>query len=323
VVVGEEPFKKVVYVTDLEKIKQLAMEEQAAFEKALSTLREKLNEYAKRYDLGDLLNVEEGKARGLAEAENTELPKFKDVSFGVKALAALMAYREHALGKRSAFGTAARYWLEVGGSAWLLYYAPGTAYSEAKRAKVKKPAAVEELAAEALRRLFLKPSADHYSRFIEELTKGGRLALEPKNAKSAYVFRLYKLEEGGGLVDLGIKLYISKVGENIVYALELEARWRNFFRPEYEVAEKAAEKVGGRLPVEDRFPYMLGWVASDVAISGGRLTMGTVHLWQLAETHAIFDWSYVTVNRVDLTLEGPKLLFDAYTSLKNLDEAIR
>jgi hypothetical protein len=38
--VGEGPFKKVMYVADLEQIKQ----EEEAFEKALSTLREKLNE---------------------------------------------------------------------------------------------------------------------------------------------------------------------------------------------------------------------------------------------------------------------------------------
>jgi hypothetical protein len=36
---------------------------------------------------------------------------------------------------------------------------------------------VEELVTEALRRLFLKPGADHYRGFVEELAKGGRLAL--------------------------------------------------------------------------------------------------------------------------------------------------
>jgi hypothetical protein len=81
----------------------------------------------------------------------------------------LIAYREYALGRRGAFGAAAWYWLEVGGSAWLLYYAPITAYHNAKKAKVERPVAVEELVAEALRRLFLKPGADHYNRLIEEL----------------------------------------------------------------------------------------------------------------------------------------------------------
>ncbi len=71
------------------------------------------------------------------------------------------------------------------------------------------------------------------------------------------------------------------------------------------------------------FPYMVGWVASIVAISEGRLEMSTSHLWQLAETHALFDWSDVTVPRVGLTLEGPKPQFYARTSLDKLDEAIR
>ena len=116
---------------------------------------------------------------------------------------------------------------------------------------------------------------------------------------------------------------------SIVYALKFDdvERWQEFFKQELEAAIKAAEEVGERLPVEDRFPHMLGWVASDVAIrrKGNKrmLEMSTSHLWQLAETHALFDWSYVAVHGVNLTLAGPKPLFDAKTSLENLDNAIR
>ncbi len=326
--VGEEPFKQDMYVADLKQIKQLAEKEEVAFKNALSTLREGLNEYAVKYGLGDLLDVKEGVARELAEAEAPELSEFNDVSFGVKAYAALIAYREYALGRRGAYGKAVWHWLEVGGSAWLLYYTPGTAYLKAERAKVEKPAEVEEMAAEGLRRLFLKPGADHYHSFVEELAKSGKLALElEKETKSSYVFRLFRPEEGGKLVELeGIKLRIAKVGEGagITYTLVFDAeRWQGFFGQELDAAEKAAGEVGGRLPVEDRLLYMLGWVNSDVAISGGRLEMGTSHLWQLAETHALFDWSYVTMHGVGLTLEGPKPQLLAHTSLEKLDEAIR
>jgi len=333
--VGEEPFKQDMYVVDLKQIKQLAEKEETAFENALRVLRERLNEYAVKYGLGDLLNVEEGKARELAEAKRPELSEFNDVSFGVKALAALIAYREYALGRRGVFGAAAGYWLEVGGSAWLLYYAPSTAYVRAERAEVERPAAVEEMVAEALRRLFLKPGADHYRGFVEELIKSGKLALMlEKKAKSkkteSYVFRLYRIEEGGGLNELGVKLWISKIEEeSITYTLIFDAeRWRDFFRPELEAAEKAAEVVGVRLPVEDRLPYMLGWVDSDVAITrkkkGKRvLLMGTSHLWQLAETHALFGWSDAARLRMTLTLEGPKLQVVVEAPLEKLDEAIR
>jgi len=331
--VGVEPFKRVMYVADLEKIKQLTEEESRAFENALSALRKGLNEYAVMHDLGGLLNVEEGVARELAEAKVPELPEFGGVSFGVKALAALMAYREYALGRRSAFGTAAWYWLEVSGSAWLLYYAPITAYNRAKRAGVVRPVAVEELVAEAFRRLFLKPSADRYSRFVEELVKGGKLTLMlERETKTSYVFRLYRLEEGGGLNELGVKLWIAKVGEgegaSITYTLIFDAeRWRVFFRPELEAGVKAAEVVRERLPVEDSLLYMLGWVDSDVAItrSGKKrvLQMTTSHLWQLAETHALFGWSDVVILGVSLTLEGPRLLLLARTSLDKLDKAIK
>jgi PAS domain-containing protein len=328
--VGEWPFKRVRYVADLGQIKQLAEKEEAAFENALKVLRERLNEYAVRHGLGGLLNVEEGAARELAEAKQPELSEFGGVNFGVKALAALMAYREYALGRRGAFGKAARHWLEMGGSARLLYYTPRTAYNKAIKASAEKPAAVEELVAEGLRRLFLKPGADHYSHLVEELTKGGRLALMlEKEAESSYMFRLYRVEGGGGLKELDVKLRIEKVGEGvgITYVLELDARWRELFKQELEAAVKAAEELKERWPVEDRSPYMLSWVTSDVAIAGRGnkrvLVMATFHLWQLAETHALFGWSDVTVPRVSLTLEGPKPQFRAHTSLDRLEEAIK
>jgi hypothetical protein len=332
---GEEPFRRVVYAADLGRVTQLAEEEGKAFEAALKILRERLNEYAVKYGLRDLLDVKEDVARRLAEAKAPELSEFKDVSFGVKALAALIAYREYALGRRGAYGIAAWYWLEVGGSAWLFYYTPRTAYNKAERARVERPAAVEEMVAEALRRLFLKPGADYYRGFVEELTKSGKLALEPveekktKEKTESYAFRLYRLEEGGGLKELGVRLKIEKVGESIVYALWFDdmERWQGFFKLEREAGMKAAEEAKGRLPVEDLFSYMAGWVNSDVAISrmGNErvLQMGTSHLWQLAETRALFGWSYVTVPGVSLTLEGPKPQFHARTSLKNLDEAVR
>ena len=325
--VGEGPFKRVRYMPDLGRLIQLAEKEEATCVKALEVLRKRLNEYAVKYGLGDLLNVEEGVARKLAEAKQPELSEFGGVNFGVKALAALIAYREHALGRRGVFGVAARHWLEVGGSAWLLYYTPKTAYNEAEKAKAEKPATVEEMLAEAFRRLFLKPGADHHRDFVE-LLGGGKLALMlEKKTVPSYVFKLYKLEEGGGLKELGIKLRIEKEGAGIVYTLGFDAERRELFGRELKAAEKAAEELKKRRPIEEHPPYMLSWVNSDVGISrkkGARvLEMGTTHLWQLAETHALFDWSYITVLGVSLTLEGPKLQFRAHTSLEKLDEAIR
>ncbi len=324
--VGEAPFKRVRYMADLDRLAQLSKKEEAAFENALSTLRKRLNEYAVKYDLRDFLDVNEYMARRLAEAEYKELPKFKDVSFSVKALAALIAYREYALGRKSPYGTAAWHWLEVGGSAWLLYHVPITAYDNVKKAEVERPAAVEELVAEALRRLFLKPGADRHRGFVEELANGGKLALMfDRETNSAYVFRLYNMKESGGHEELGIELWISKVGKGIVYFLKFDdvERWRWFFEQELEAGVKAAVEVGGRLPVEDRLPYMLGWVYSDVAISGGLLRMTTSHLWQLAETRALFGWSKVVGLRMSLTLEGPRLVVMVEVPLEKLDEAIR
>jgi hypothetical protein len=328
--VGEGPFKRVTYVADLGQMKQLAEVESKAFEEALRNLRERLNEYAVEHGLGDFLDVKEDMARRLAEAKQPELSEFGGVNFGVKAYAALIAYREHALGRRSAFGAVARYWLEEGGSARLLYHAPHTAYSKAEKAKAERPVAVEEMIAEALRRLFLKPGADYYSRFVELLGSGKLALMLERETEKSLMFKLFRLKEGGGLEELGIRLRISKVGEeeSITYTLIFDmSRWREFFVQWLEAAVKAAEEVGGRLLVEDLLLYKLGWVDSDVAIIrvGDKrvLQMGTSHLWQLAETHALFDWSYVTVIGVSLTLEGPKPQFHARTSLKNLDDAIK
>jgi hypothetical protein len=293
--VGEGPFKRVRYVADLGQIKQLAEKEEAAFEKALEIIRERLNEYAVKYGLRDLLDVNEDMARRLAEAGQTEFSKFGGANFGVKALAALIAYKERTLGRKSAYDTAARYWLEVGGSVWLLYYTPRIAYNKAEKARAEKPAATKEMITEALRRLFLKPGADYY-RGLVELLGSGKLALELEESEPSYVFRLFRLEEGGGLKELGIKLRISKAGKGekagVVYTLGLGAWRRELFRQELETAKKAAEEVGRRLPVEDPLQYMLGWVASDVTMIQRRsakvLQMTTSHLWQLAETHALF-----------------------------------
>jgi Fe2+ transport system protein FeoA len=216
----------------------------------------------------------------------------------------------------------------VGGSAQLLYYAPWTAYDNAKRAKAERPVAVEEMITEALRRLFLKPGADRYRGFVELLGNGKLALMLEDKTESSYVFKLYRVEEGGGLEEPDIKLRIEKVGEGITYTLIFGVeRWLGFFKQELEVGMKAAVEVGGRLPVEDRFSYMAGWVDSDVAITRNRegervLKMGTTHLWQLAETYALFGWSVVGL-RMNLTLEGPKLVVDVEAPLKNLDDAIR
>jgi len=329
--VVEGSFMRVRYVADLGQIKQLTENEEAAFKNALGTLRERLNEYARRYGVGDL-NVEERKASELAGATAPELSRFSGVSFGVKALAALIAYREYALGRRGAFGIAAWHWLEVGGSAWLLYYAPSTAHSEAEKAGVERSVAVEELVSEALRRLFLKPGADHYRGFVELLRNGKLVLIFDRETESSYVFRLYNVKEGGKLDELGIELWISKVGEGeeagITYTLIFDmSRWREFFVQWLEAAVKAAEEVGRRLPVEDPLLYKLGWANSDVAITrrGNKrvLEMSTSHLWQLAETHALFGWSRVVGLRMSLALEGPKLAVTVEAPLENLDEAIR
>jgi hypothetical protein len=329
--VGEGPFKRVIYVPDLGRLEQLA-EEEEAFGDALRVLRERLNEYAVKHDLGDLLDVDEGKARRLAEAKAPELSEFGGANFGVRAYAALIAYREHALGRRGTYGAAARYWLEEGGLARLLYYAPRTAYDKAERAKAEADATVEGMVAEALRRLFLKPGADYYRGFVK-LLEGSGLALRlERETGTSLVFKLLKLEKGGNPVEFeGMRLRIEKVGEGEgagrTYILELDASRRELFEHELKMVWEAAEELRERWPIEDPFPYMLGWSASDVSIrktkNAKALQMGSSHFWQVAETKALFDWPNVVGLRVSLTLEGPRLIFLVHAPLDKLDGAVR
>ncbi len=150
-----------------------------------------------------------------------------------------------------------------------------------------------------------------------------------RETESAYVFKLYTVKKGGELVELGIELWIEKVGKGIIYFLEFDdvERWLEFFKQELEAGMKAAVEVKGRLPVEDRFSYMLGWVDSDVAITRNKkgervLRMSTSHLWQLAETRALFNWSVVGL-RMTLTLEGPKLAVTVEAPLRTSTRRLR
>ncbi len=171
------------YVVDVVRLKELMREE--AFQKALETLKKRLLEYETKHpELRELLKVDELRARELVEAGYNSLSEYSDVSFGVKAYAALLAYRELSFGMKTAYGVAAGYWLEEGKAPWLLYYAPGTAYSRAERTGGGDITTIEEAVVEAFRRLFLKPDAERYSRFVDKVLETARqrggLALEPE-----------------------------------------------------------------------------------------------------------------------------------------------
>ncbi|KUO85649.1 MAG: hypothetical protein AT711_02810 [Thermoproteus sp. CIS_19] len=248
--------KRARYVVDLVALRRLAEEEERAFEDALRILRKRLNEYIVKYDLRSFLNVDEDIARRLADAKATEFSKFNNTNFGVKAYAALLAYRDYAVGRRSAYGTIARYWLKEGGAARLLYYAPNTAYNKAERTKVEGATTVEETIAEALRRLFLKPGAEYYRGFIKKFLERGHLILE-RGAEETPVYRVV------GLKDVKLKGEREKVK---TYVLMFGARWREVFKHELAVVDNAVKELKEHWPLEDPLPYMLGWLASDVSI---------------------------------------------------------
>jgi hypothetical protein len=235
--------ERTAYTVDVVRLRDLVREEEETFQKALKTLRTMLLEYSARYpELRELLKIDELRARELAEANAKTFTEYGDVSFGVKVYAALLAYREFMFGFKTAYGVVAKHWLEEGKAPWLLYYAPKTAYSRAERTGGGGIMTVEEAVVEAFRRLFLKPGAERYSRFVDKVLEAARqrggLALEPEpreESDKTWVFKVAGLE--------GVKLVVSKIGESgsaWILALSLDSRWREFFREELGAVERVA-----------------------------------------------------------------------------------
>jgi hypothetical protein len=318
--------ERTIYVVDVVRLRNLISEEEETFQKALETLKKRLLEFETNYpELRQLLNVEGLRAKELAETGRAALSKHGNVNFGVKAYAALLAYRGFMFGVKTAYSVVAKHWLEGGKAPWLLYYAPKTAYSRTERTGGGGITTVEEAVVEAFRRLFLKPGAERYSRFVDKVLEVARqrggLVLEPEpreESDKTWVFKVTGLE--------GVKLVVSKIGESgsaWIPALSLDSRWREFFREELGAVERVATTLKGRWRSELPLPYMSGWLASDVSIRRKKLIMATSSLWQAAVTKALFGWSDSVGLRLSLTLEGPKLALWFHTSADVLDEAVR
>ncbi len=317
--------ERTAYTVDVVRLKELMREEEETFQRALKTLRTMLLEYSARYpELRELLKIDELRTRELAEANAKTFTEYGDVSFGVKAYAALLAYREFMFGVKTAYGVVAKHWLEGGKTPWLLYYTPHTAYYYAEKAGRGGITTVVEAVVEAFRRLFLKPGAERYSRFVDKVLETARqrggLVLEPEpreESDKTWVFKVAGLE--------GVKLMVSKIGKGASwsFALLLDSRWREFFREELGAVERVATTLKGRWRVESPLPYMSGWLASDVSIRRKQLIMATSSLLQAAVTKALFDWSDAVRLGLSLTLEGPKLVLWFHTSADVLDEAVR
>jgi len=313
------------YVVDVVRLRDLMREEEETFQKVLKTLKKRLLEYATKHpELRELLKIDELRARELVEAGINSLSEYSDASFGMKAYAALLAYRELAFGVKTAYGVVAKHWLEGGKAPWLLYYAPKTAYSRVERTGGGGITTVEEAVVEAFCRLFLKPGAERYSRFLDKVLEAARqrggLVLEPEpkeGGKKTWVFKVAGLE--------GVKLVVSKIGKGASWSfvLLLDSRWREFFREELGAVGRVATTLKGRWRVESPLPHMSGWLASDVSIRRKELIMATSSFWQAAVTKALFGWSDAVRLGLSLTLEGPKLVLWFHTSADVLDEAVR
>jgi len=146
--------ERTIYVVDVVRLRNLVREEEETFQKALETLKKRLLEFETKYpELRQLLNVEGLRAKELAETGRTALSKHGNVNFGVKAYAALLAYRGFMFGVKTAYGVVAKHWLEGGKTPWLLYYTPHTAYHYAEKAGRGGITTIDETMVEAFRRL--------------------------------------------------------------------------------------------------------------------------------------------------------------------------
>ena len=298
---------------DLRRLVELREEEERAFERAAAFLLSRLNEHAvEDVMLKDELEVDEEAARSLVRAETSELRNFAGVNAGTKAVAALYAYREWMLGSRGAYARAVARFIAEGRTEELISRRPGGVYGEVmKRAKARRREMDEEEGLfEFVRRLFSALRQEEVRILAERLIKEGGGVLELRSKRVT--------KRGYAVYETNISWVKLRFVETYVLSFT-RRKGEEIFRPLVERARETARKVA--VP-EDGHLYMLGYMASDVAVHKKWLTMGTTQLWQLALTWALFRWSYVLPNAVLFTGRGAHVNIATYAPIDVFNRAI-
>ncbi|MFP3200226.1 MAG: PaRep2b protein, partial [Thermoproteus sp.] len=240
---------------------------QKRLEEAAELARRELNGVLALYSRSDLyerlrplLEVDWGKAEGLAEARRDELRRYSDANMGTKAYAALLS-----IARGGIYGHAEVLLAEEGALADTVISTPRGAYKKAKdiakgRGEAVDPsrspkgaAGWEDRAASALLRYLLGRAVDEDLKFRR--VEGGFEVLKSYGGVEAHVDTLM-------------------VGETVASSKAGEEESRRFV----EEAKGMAPDLSGM----DKAPQYLEWRATDVSSSGGRIKAATAQPWQAA-----------------------------------------
>ncbi len=277
-------------------------------EEAAEELRRELNgvlaSYSQRRDIYErlrpLLEVDEEKAEGLAEARSGELSEFGGASMGTKAYAALLS-----IAKGGMYGHAAMLLAGEGALADLVMSTPATAYQKAWRiadsrgeavdpSRLRKEAAGwEDKAASALLRYLL-------GRADEAVLKFRRVG------EGFEVLRAY-----GGV-------------ESHLDTLMVEGQPRS--KAAEEELNRFVEEAKGMAPDLsgfDRAPQYLEWRATDMSSSRGWIEASTAHPWQLAWYIALFGEPESISGGANVTRKGRRPNVTAYWPREREDRILR
>jgi len=276
-------------------------------EEAAELARRELNGvlalYSQRRDvyerLRPLLEVDEEKAEGLAEARREELSKFGGANMGTKAYAALLS-----IARGGIYGHAAMLLADEGALADIVISAPKGAYNKAWRIAKGRGEAVdpsrspkgaanwEARAASALLRYLL-------SRAVSEDLKFRRVE------GGFEVFRTY-----GGV-------------EARVDALVVEGQPRS--KAAEEELNRFVEEAKGMAPDlsgMDKAPQYLEWRATDMS-SRGWIKAATAHPWQLAWYVALLGEPESISGGANVTRKGRRPNVTAYWPREREDRILR
>jgi hypothetical protein len=265
------------------------------------------------------LEVDSGTAEEVAEARHDELSKYSNANMGTKAYAALLSAARGGI-----YGHAAMLLMGEGALADMVLLTPGGAYKKAWKIAGGRGEAVnssysgrrgrsvdqpnwEDRAASVLLR-FLIGYGEADPRLLsgagEENLKFRRV--EKGVEKGFQVFRTY-----GGVEAFVGKLWIGKVAHFKVSKEEL--------RRLVEEAKRTAPDLSGL----DTSPQYLGWRATDVTTSEGRIEAGTAHPWQLRWYFGLFGEEKSFSGGASVTKEGIKLFVTAYWPREREDQILK
>jgi hypothetical protein len=265
------------------------------------------------------LEVDSSTAEEVAEARHDELSRYSNANMGTKAYAALLSAARGGI-----YGHAAMLLMGEGALADIVLLTPGGAYKKAWKIAGGRGEAVdpsysgrrgrsvdqpnwEDRAASVLL-LFLIGYGEIYPRLLsgagEENLKFRRV--EKGIERGFQVFRTF----GGIEAPVG-ELWIGDVARFNISKEEL--------RRLVDEAKEMAPDLSGL----DTSPQYLGWRATDVTTSWGRIEAGTVHSWQLRWYFGLLGDEHSISGSASVTKEGIKPFVTARWPREREDQILR